>query len=48
MAEFTGARAEELATMDIFEGSSTQELEPLAGCLQPLRAAADQVLMQQG
>jgi CRP-like cAMP-binding protein len=48
VAELTGARAEELATMDIFEGCSTQDLAPLAGCLQPLRAAADQVLMQQG
>ncbi len=48
MAELTGARAEELAAMDIFEGCRTEDLVPLAGCLQPLRAAAGQVLMQQG
>lgn len=48
MAELIGARAEELAAMDIFEGCSIDDLEPLAGCLQPLRAAAGQVLMQQG
>lgn len=48
MAELAGVRAEELATMDLFEGSSTDELMPLAACLQPLHAAAGQVLMQQG
>ena len=48
MAELTGARAEELATMDIFEGCTTEDLLPLAARLQPLRAAAGQVLMQQG
>ncbi|MCV7031555.1 GNAT family N-acetyltransferase [Mycobacterium sherrisii] len=48
MAELIGARAEELATMDIFEGCSIDDLEPLASCLQPLRAAAGQILMQQG
>ncbi|WP_156764975.1 GNAT family N-acetyltransferase [Mycobacterium sp. 1081908.1] len=48
VAELTGARAEELATMDIFEGCPIEELVPLAARLQPLRAAAGQVLMQQG
>ena len=48
MADLTGARAEELATMDIFEGCPTEDLMPLAACVQPLRAAAGQVLMQQG
>ena len=48
MPELTGARAEELATMDIFEGCATEDLVPLAAHLQPLRAAAGQVLMQQG
>jgi CRP-like cAMP-binding protein len=46
--ELIGARAEELATMDIFEGCTTEDLVPLAACLQPLRAAAGQTLMQQG
>jgi len=48
MSELTGARAEELARMDIFEGLSVEELTPLAANVQPLRAPADQVLMQQG
>jgi CRP-like cAMP-binding protein len=48
VAELTGARAEELATMDIFEGCTTEDLVPLAARLQPLRAAAGQTLMQQG
>ncbi|WP_156686538.1 GNAT family N-acetyltransferase [Mycobacterium sp. Marseille-P9652] len=48
MAELTGARAEELAAMDIFEGCPLDDLVPLASALQPLRAAAGQVLMQQG
>jgi CRP-like cAMP-binding protein len=48
VAELTGARAEELATMDVFEGCPTEDLVPLAARLQPLRAAAGQVLMQQG
>jgi protein lysine acetyltransferase len=48
VAELTGARVEELATMDVFEGSTLEDLVPLAACLQPLRAAAGQVLMQQG
>ena len=40
MAEMTGARAEELATMDVFEGCTIEDLVPLAACLQPLIAAA--------
>jgi CRP-like cAMP-binding protein len=48
VAELTGARAEELAGMDIFEGCSAEDLMPLAASVQPLRAAAGQVLMQQG
>ncbi|HWY01943.1 MAG TPA: GNAT family N-acetyltransferase [Mycobacterium sp.] len=34
--------------MDIFEGCPAEDLVPLAACVQPLRAAAGQVLMQQG
>lgn len=41
-------RADELATMDIFQGCSPQELAALALRLQPCRAAAGQLLMQQG
>jgi CRP-like cAMP-binding protein len=48
VAGLTGARVEELAAMDIFEGCPAEDLVPLAACVQPLRAAAGQVLMQQG
>ncbi len=48
MTELIGARAEELATMDIFEGCPVEDLMPLAASVEPLRTAADQVLMQQG
>ncbi len=48
MAGLTGARAEELAAMDIFEGCPAEDLVPLAASVAPLRAAAGQVLMQQG
>jgi protein lysine acetyltransferase len=48
VAGLTGARVEELAGMDIFEGCPAEDLVPLAACVQPLRAAAGQVLMQQG
>ena len=48
MAGLTGARVDELATMDLFEGCPAADLAPLAGSLQPLRAAAGQVLMRQG
>ena len=34
--------------MDIFEGCPAEDLAPLAASLQPLRAVAGQVLMQQG
>jgi CRP-like cAMP-binding protein len=42
------AHADELAPMNIFRGCSTEQLTPLTARLQPLRAAAGQVLMQQG
>ena len=48
MTELTSARVEELARMDVFEESSAEDLTPLAECVQPLVAAAGQVLMQQG
>jgi protein lysine acetyltransferase len=48
VAGLTGARAEELATMDIFEGCPIEDLVPLASSVQPLRAAAGEVLMRQG
>ncbi|CPR08605.1 cyclic nucleotide-binding protein [Mycobacterium bohemicum DSM 44277] len=48
MAELTGARAEELATMDIFEGCPLEDLIALASAVAPLSAPAGQVLMQQG
>jgi CRP-like cAMP-binding protein len=48
VAELTGARAVELATMDIFEGCPIEDLVSLASSVQPLRSAAGQVLMQQG
>jgi GNAT superfamily N-acetyltransferase len=42
------SRADELAAMGIFRGCSAEDLTPLAAALQPLRAAAGQVLMRQG
>jgi protein lysine acetyltransferase len=48
MAKLIAGRAEELAAMDIFEGCPTEDLVPLAAHVHPLRAAAGQVLMQQG
>jgi CRP-like cAMP-binding protein len=48
VAELTGVRADELATMDIFEGCPVEDLMPLAASLQPLRAPSGQVLMRQG
>jgi CRP-like cAMP-binding protein len=48
MAELTTLRADELASMEVFAGSSAQDLLPLAEQLQPLRAAAGQMLMRQG
>ena len=46
--ELTALRAEELATLDIFKGCPAEDLMPLAASLQPLQAAAGQILMQQG
>jgi protein lysine acetyltransferase len=48
VADLTAARAAELATMDIFEGCPIEDLLPLAASVQPLRAPAGQMLMQQG
>jgi protein lysine acetyltransferase len=48
VAELIAGRAEELAAMDIFAGCPIDDLVPLAARVQPLRAAAGQVLMQQG
>ena len=48
MTELTALRADELATLDIFKGCPPEDLMPLAASLQPLQAAASQVLMQQG
>ncbi|KAA1251567.1 cyclic nucleotide-binding domain-containing protein [Mycobacterium simiae] len=48
MAEVTGARVDELAGMDIFEGCPAKELVHLATCLTPMRVPAGQVLMRQG
>jgi CRP-like cAMP-binding protein len=42
------SRAGELAAMGIFSGCTAEDLLPLAAGLQPLRAAAGQVLMRQG
>lgn len=39
---------DELAAMDIFASCSAEDLAPLVASLQPLRAAAGQVLMRQG
>jgi Cyclic nucleotide-binding domain len=48
VTELTALRADELAALDIFKGCPPEDLMPLAASLQPLQAAADQVLMQQG
>ena len=48
MTELTTLRADELATLDIFKGRPAEDLMPLAASLQPLQAAAGQVLMRQG
>lgn len=48
VTELTALRADELATLDIFKGCPPEDLMPLAASLQPLQAAAGQVLMQQG
>ncbi|MGH3532350.1 MAG: GNAT family N-acetyltransferase [Mycobacterium sp.] len=48
MTELPALRADELATLDIFEGCPAEDLMSLAASLQPLQAAKGQVLMQQG
>jgi protein lysine acetyltransferase len=48
VTELTTLRADELATLDIFKGCPAEDLMPLAASLQPLQAAAGQVLMRQG
>lgn len=45
--ELTALRAEELATLEIFKGCPAEDLMPLAASLQPLQAAAGQILMRQ-
>lgn len=44
----TGARVEDLAGMDVFQGCPAEGLVSLAASVQPLRAAAGQVLLRQG
>jgi CRP-like cAMP-binding protein len=41
-------KARELADMDVFDGCSVAELEPLAARLEPLQVEAGHVLMRQG
>jgi CRP-like cAMP-binding protein len=48
VTELTALRADELAGLDIFTGRPAEDLMPLAASLQPLQAAAGQVLMRQG
>jgi CRP-like cAMP-binding protein len=48
VTELTTLRADELATLEIFKGRPAEDLMPLAASLQPLQAAAGQVLMRQG
>jgi CRP-like cAMP-binding protein len=48
VTELTALRADELAALEIFKGCPAEDLMPLAASLQPLEAAAGQVLMQQG
>jgi CRP-like cAMP-binding protein len=48
VTELTAMRADELAALDIFDGCPAEDLMPLAASLQPLQAAAGQLLMQQG
>jgi protein lysine acetyltransferase len=48
VAELIVGRAEELAVMDIFAGCPVDDLVALAARVEPLGAAAGQVLMQQG
>ncbi len=48
VTELTALRADELATLEIFQGCPPEDLMPLAASLHPLRARAGQVLMKQG
>ena len=48
MTELTALRADELAELEIFKGCPAEDLMPLAASLQPLQAAAGQILMKQG
>jgi protein lysine acetyltransferase len=48
VTELTALRAVELTTLDIFKGRPAEDLMPLAASVQPLQAAAGQVLMRQG
>lgn len=48
VTELTAMRADELAALHIFDGCPAEDLMPLAASLQPLQAAAGQILMQQG
>jgi protein lysine acetyltransferase len=48
VTELTALRADELAALEIFEGCPAEDLMPLAASLQPLTAAAGQILMKQG
>lgn len=47
-SRLTGARVEDLAGMDVFQGCPAEGLVSLAASVQPLRAAAGQVLLRQG
>jgi protein lysine acetyltransferase len=48
VTELIARRADELAALNIFKGCPAEDLMPLAASVQPLQAAAGQVLMQQG
>jgi CRP-like cAMP-binding protein len=48
VAEVTAVSADELAALEVFAGCPADALVPLATQLQPLTAAAGQVLMRQG
>jgi CRP-like cAMP-binding protein len=48
VTELTALRADELTALDIFRGCPAEDLMPLAASLQPLEAAAGQILMKQG
>ena len=48
VTELTALRAEELTALHIFKGCPAEDLMPLAASLQPLEAAAGQLLMKQG